>query len=274
MSGWNEKEFVAFDLETTGLSPAFDRIVEIGAVRFRADGTELARLNQLVDPCRPIPQDAMRVHGITDEMVRGQPPIDAVLPQFVEFLGDEETILLAHNAPFDVGFLSMVLGRLDGSAPENPVVDTLELAQCRLRCVTDYKLQTLARELDICDGTQHRALDDALVVKSLFLKLLEMRPRIPEPDELFRITWPLYLEKVDPAFLDVAAEYEPLLEAIENHRSLSIVYGGGTKGARKRRITPKDLIEYRGYLYLVAHCHIDDMEKHFRLDRILDIAGN
>ena len=67
-------EFIAFDLETTGLSPDFNRIVEVGAVRFRADGTELDRIEQLVDSRCCIPDDVIKIHGITDEMVRGQPP--------------------------------------------------------------------------------------------------------------------------------------------------------------------------------------------------------
>ena len=97
-------EFIAFDLETIGLSPDFNRIVEVGAVRFRADGTELNRMEQLVDPRCAMPTDVTKIHGITDDMVHGQPPIEDVLPEFVRFLGHSETILLAHNASFDVGF--------------------------------------------------------------------------------------------------------------------------------------------------------------------------
>ncbi len=73
--------------------------------------------------------------------------------------------------------------------------------------------------------------------------------------------------------LTVAETKRLLAEAIEIRQSLSIVYDGGTKGRRRRQITPRSLIESRGSLYLIAHCHIDDMEKHFRLDRILEIEG-
>ena len=73
-------EFIAFDLETTGLSPDFNRIVEVGAVRFRLDGTEMDRMEQLVDPRCAIPDDVTKIHGITDDMVRGQLPIEDVLP--------------------------------------------------------------------------------------------------------------------------------------------------------------------------------------------------
>ena len=83
-------EFVAFDLETTGLHSTFCKIVEFGAVRFRVDGTELDRMERLVDPNCPVPRDATAVHGITDDMLRGQPSIEKVLPEFVQFLGSPD----------------------------------------------------------------------------------------------------------------------------------------------------------------------------------------
>lgn len=80
-------EFVAFDLETTGLYPYCHRIAELGAVRFRSDGTELARYSQLVNPGRRMPPDATAIHGVTDAMLRHQLSLDEVLPEFLEFLG-------------------------------------------------------------------------------------------------------------------------------------------------------------------------------------------
>jgi DNA polymerase III epsilon subunit-like protein len=96
------------------------RLVEIGAVRFRPDGRELATFQQLIDPQAVIPEDVQQVHGITDIMVQGQPTIKHVLPRFIEFLGPPDTILLAHNAPFDLGFLVMALIRLGIAYPVGP----------------------------------------------------------------------------------------------------------------------------------------------------------
>ena len=171
-------EFITFDLETTGLSPDFNRIVEVGAVRFRADGTELDRMEQLVDPRCAIPTDVTKIHGITDEMVRGQPPIEDVLPEFLEFLGHSETILLAYNAPFDVGFLSAAFSRCKAILPEHPVIDTLSLSRRMLPRLRNHRLETIARHLRIAESTDHRALGDALVVQSVFLKLLAQAPTI------------------------------------------------------------------------------------------------
>lgn len=266
----DETEFVAFDLETTGLSPTFDRIVEFGAVRFRADGTELDRIEQLVDPGCRIPTEAMRVHGITDRMVRGKPTIDEVLTDFLQFIGTSDTILLAHNASFDLGFVSAALSRSLAMFPENRVVDTLGLSRRRLPGLRRYGLDVLAEHLRIASSTKHRALADALVVESLFLKLLAQPPVIRKLDEVFRCVSPLCFEAKSRA--SVPAGCEALAEAIRGNRSISIVYGGGTKGRSTRTITPTRLTESRGQLYLVARCHIDEMEKHFRLDRIVEIV--
>lgn len=101
----SREEFIAFDLETTGLHPVFSRIIEIGAVRFRGDGTVLESFQQLVDPRCEISAGAAAVNGITGEMVAGQPTIEEVLPCFIDFIGDGPVVMMAHNAGFDMGFL-------------------------------------------------------------------------------------------------------------------------------------------------------------------------
>jgi len=265
-------EFIAFDLETTGLSPDFNRIVEVGAVRFRADGTELDRMEQLVDPRCAIPNDVITIHGITDEVVRGQPPIEDVLPEFARFLGRSKTILLAHNASFDVGFLSAAFSRCKTNLPEHPVIDTLALSRRTLSRLRNHRLETVARHLRIADSTEHRALGDALVVQSAFLKLLAQASTIRTPADLFDLVPPIYFEPMISGPITVPKRYRFLIQAIEIGRPISIVYAGGTKSQRRRSITPSSLIEVRGSVYLVAHCHIDDVEKHFRLDRIVEFG--
>ena len=273
MSRMDDIEFVAFDLETTGLHSTFCQIVEVGAVRFRVDGTEVDRMEQLVDPGSRIPRDVTGIHGITDAMVHGKPPIKDVLPKFVQFLGSSDTILMAHNASFDIGFLSIAMSRCETALPASPVLDTLKLSRWRLPRLRNHRLETVARHLRISDSTEHRALGDALVVQSTFLHLISQPPAITSLDDLFSSVPPLFFEPMIAVTPAVPARYKPLIKAIEISRTISIVYGGGTKGRRRRQITPTSLIEARGSLYLIAHCHIDDMEKHFRLDRILEIEG-
>ncbi len=264
--------FIVFDLETTGLSPAFHRIVEIGAIRFRADGTELAQLNQLVNPLCRIPAEVTQIHGITDEMVRGMPSIDAVLPQFLDFITGPDTILLAHNASFDVGFISAALGRCGLDAPNVPTIDTVELARWKWPRLRNHKLETIARHLRIADRTEHRALGDVEVLKSVFENLIS-RPRpIETLDHLIGISPPYSFESIHDEPSVVPDRHQFWVEVIKVRRSVSIVYDGGTKGRTSRQITPRNLTQNRGSLYLVAYCHIDGIEKSFRLDRIVEVG--
>jgi DNA polymerase-3 subunit epsilon len=91
--------FLAFDTETTGLQPIVHRLVDVGAIRFRLDGLQLATFQQVINPHIPIPPDVQQVHGITDAMVRGKPTVEQIMPHFIEFLSEPDTLLLAHNAP-------------------------------------------------------------------------------------------------------------------------------------------------------------------------------
>ena len=97
-----DQEFVAFDLETTGLSSVTDRIIEIGAVILK-NGQEVDRFQTFVDPERPLERKIVDLTGITDEMLKGAPKIEEVLPKFLEFVGDR--VLVAHNSDFDTGFI-------------------------------------------------------------------------------------------------------------------------------------------------------------------------
>src|SRR4051812_24553960 len=123
-------QWIAFDLETTGLSAEFDRIVEIGAVRFDVSGAELGRFEALVDPERPMPPAAQAIHGISDTDLAAAAPARDVLPEFLKFLDLAAPVgLVAHNARFDAGFLGYELARAGLRRPEHAVIDTLPLAR-------------------------------------------------------------------------------------------------------------------------------------------------
>ena len=154
----SDLQFVAFDLETTGLSAQTCHIVEFGAIRYRIDGTVLGCYEQLVDPEHDIPRRVTRVHGITNAMVRGMPTVSQSLPGFLDFLGGERTILMAHNAQFDLSFLDKCI-RSQGAAPiDNPVIDTLQLARRAIPGMYGYGLENLAIALELADMEEHRAL--------------------------------------------------------------------------------------------------------------------
>ena len=165
--------YTVFDTETTGLEPSSgDEIIQIEAVRIV--NNRLLRqevFNQLVDPEMPIKPEGIPIHGITDDMVRGQPAIDAVLPAFHEFC--EDTILIAHNAAFDMRFLQLKEERA-GVRFAQPVLDTLLLSAVVHPNQESHKLDAILERLGISIDTRHNALADALATAEVFLKLLPL----------------------------------------------------------------------------------------------------
>ncbi len=168
----HEVTFVVVDLETTGTRAADCAITEIGAVKV-CGGQVLGELATLVDPGGPVPPAIQVLTGITTTMLVGAPPIEQVLPSFLEFV--RGTVLVAHNAPFDVGFLKAALARAGYAWPGNQVVDTVRLAR---RVVTreeapNHRLATLARLFRATTAPTHRALDDARATVDVLHALLE-----------------------------------------------------------------------------------------------------
>ncbi|MFW5684692.1 MAG: PolC-type DNA polymerase III [Spirochaetota bacterium] len=157
--------FTAFDFETTGLYPASDRIVEFGAVTFR-NGEIIGRFERLANPGIPISPDAAAVSGISDADVADATPVAEVVPEFVEFLGD--SVLMAHNAPFDLGFLRAAVQALGLGDITNAIIDTQLLAMKAFPRRKSYGLQNLAVELGLPPNRAHRALDDAIMCMKLF----------------------------------------------------------------------------------------------------------
>ncbi|MDR1747653.1 MAG: 3'-5' exonuclease [Spirochaetaceae bacterium] len=157
--------FTVFDTETTGLDPATERIVEIGALRFDRHGI-ISRFTVLINPQKPMPQEAAKINGITDELLRGKPAIAEVLPDFLSFIG--KTPLVAHNAPFDISFLNAELSRCGFTSIDNRLIDTLALSKKTFPQLGKYSLPFLASHFGIESGNAHRAEDDARVCMELF----------------------------------------------------------------------------------------------------------
>lgn len=169
----SELAYTVFDTETTGLDPAGgDEIIQIGATRI-VNGRILASecFDQLVDPGRSIPEAGIAVHGIRPEMVRGKPPIGAVLPAFHAFA--TETVLVGHNVAFDMRFLTLK-EETSGVAFDQPVLDTLLLAGLAHPGEESHSMEAIAGRLGVTVSGRHTALGDALVTAEIFLKLLPL----------------------------------------------------------------------------------------------------
>ena len=165
-----QDSFVVFDIETTGFSAANDKIIEIGAVKVER-GEIVDRFSTFVNPTVPIPFKITNLTGITDEMVIDAPKIDVVLPEFLEFVGD--SVLVAHNAGFDVGFIEQNCKEL-GLKCEYTYLDTVALARVLLTTLAKYTLDNVAKALGISLENHHRAVDDAGATAEIFVKFIEM----------------------------------------------------------------------------------------------------
>ena len=167
--GEREGAYTVFDIETTGFSRFNDRIIEIGAVRYE-EGNIVGEFSEFVYPERSLPEKIIELTGITDAMLQNAEKIDQVLPEFLKF--SENSILVAHNADFDVGFIVENAKRL--GIDFCPVyLDTLGLARCLQPDYKNHKLDTLTKNLGISLVNHHRASDDARATGSVFLKLME-----------------------------------------------------------------------------------------------------
>ncbi len=162
--------FIVFDLETTGFSPIKDKIIEIGAVKVEK-GKITERFSTFVNPQIPIPFKITQLTSITDTMVLDAPPIEEVLPRFLEFVGDG--VLVAHNASFDVSFIEQNC-RYQDIQPDFTSVDTVAMARVLLPTLSRFKLNIVAKALNISLENHHRAVDDAGATAEIFEKFVEM----------------------------------------------------------------------------------------------------
>jgi DNA polymerase III epsilon subunit len=178
----SDLDFVAFDTETTGLNPRKDRVVEIAAVKFR-DGKVVGKKSWLINPDRSIPYWVQRVHGITPAMVADKPSFKEVLPEFAAFVQD--SVLVAHNARFDVSFMGEEIRRSNGAVPVNQVLDSLALFRNWFPEARSYSLTAMADRLGIePQGAFHRAMADSMYLALAMNKGLERKESSARLSEL------------------------------------------------------------------------------------------
>ncbi len=156
--------FTFVDVETTGLSPRAARVCEVAAISFRG-ADRVGTLAELVNPGLPIPAEVSKIHGITDAMVKDSPSFGGVAPRLLAML--ENSVVVAHNAEFDLGFLKAECDRVGLRFPKLHVVDTLAIARKGWKFQSN-RLGKIAEELNISNGGWHRALADVEMTRKIF----------------------------------------------------------------------------------------------------------
>ena len=260
--------FALFDVETTGLSPTYGhRVCEIACLRLEA-GREAGRVEALVDPGRPISPGAYGVNRIEPEMLAGAPLFESVAGAVLELM--QGAVLVAHNAPFDLGFLAMELEIAQLPPPEGPVVDTLALSR-RAFNFGSNSLSSVARALEIPIEPTHRAIVDVEVTRMVLeeiLRWLDNRWGVTTLGRLLEFqggTIPYPLPLALPLPPDIA-------EALENRRRVLMRYVDARGHETERIVRPIRVAEKQGMLYLLAHCERRGELRTFRLDRVVELA--
>ena len=244
----------ALDLETTGLESTGDRVIEAAVVRLDPDGV-LRQRSFLINPGHPIPPPSIEVHGITDAMVDGAPSFTAVLPRLTPLI--EGAVLIAHNAPFDIGFIDAECSRRGLSSPVPlAVVDTLQLARKvfkQPRC----GLGSLAERIGLPLPGAHRALADARAALVLYQTMIRQAEpgRIPSTRELLNSV--AISEDIRGALAAAHRMARPVVIDYSSYQSQGEL-------SALRTITIRSV----GAQKVVAYCHLRQDERTFRLDRI------
>ena len=264
------RTIVVVDVETTGLSPAMgDRVCEVAAIR-RAPGQPAQRYQSLVDPGRSISPGAFAVNGITPEMLDDAPRFAEIIEELESFLTDG--VFVAHNAPFDLGFLQSEFALCGRSFEVPGVLDTRVLAKRLLRLPSN-SLASVARHFRVPQPQAHRALADCETTLSVLDALLRVAENGDNPDDAL-ITHP-------PAPSSQAGSFDSLpddlADLLRRTGTIEIVYLTAQRSRSRRVIRDAHVVEANGQVYLNAYCTLRDDVRSFRLDRVVEwrpVSGN
>ena len=264
----SEVPFAFLDVETTGLDPSQgDRVCEIAVIR-TVNGSVVGEFTTLVNPGRSIPQSAVSVHGITDMMVRRSPFFRDIAKDLLSAIKD--SVIVAHNARFDLGFLNVELGNLRISLPQNNVIDTLGIAR-RYYTFPSNSLGQIAKYIGLPAESGHRALADVMTTRDVFRYFLtdlgRRGIRLKRLKDIMKLQGKsVELESRKELVLPVEIE-----QALRAKGKLRIRYlSAYNEETTTRVIEPYDISVTKESTYIHAFCHLRKERCTFRLDRILE----
>jgi DNA polymerase-3 subunit epsilon len=265
----NDYTFVAFDTETSGAYPVGFDVVEFGAVKWY-QGQEIGRLQFLLKPRELMSDFIIGIHGITNEMVQDAPSMSERIREVHDFF--KGSVVMAHHAPFDLGFLAAEFERAHLPLPPEPALCTSLLSRKWIHGVENHKLQTLVKHLHLDGGQAHRAYDDAKACLQVGLACFQ---KMGEDVTLAKVikSQGKTLWWRDYSLLSLNdVNFKTLIEAINSKKDVDLIYQGGSAKGETRRLTPIGIVRNPDGDYLQAFCHKDQTAKRYYLNRIADVA--
>lgn len=256
---------IAVDTETSGKYPLEAELCEIAAVKY-AGGKVIDEYQTLVRTRKPMSPTVIGIHGITNAMVKNERFIEDAIHEIHEFI--QGGILVAHHAPFDLGFLSVAMEEKELALPEEPVLCSSLLSRNVIREAENHRLQTLIGHLGLNQGKAHRALDDAKACLELTLKCFE-RAKLHTLDQtLDRQGGALYWKEYSLKNLRQNPHFDRLVLAIEERRKIHVVYSGGSKPGKERVIEPAGIVRNPKGDYVIIYDDNSDYPKRYYLEKI------
>lgn len=268
LSQLSEKySIVAFDTETSGAYAIESEVIELGAVKWK-DGKVADKFNVLLKPSKPLTPDNIRIHGITNEMLTEASQMSSEILKFCDFVQD--SILVAHHAPFDLGFVAIAIEANNLNLPRSLNLCSSLLSRALLT-TTNHKLQTLIKELNLVGGEAHRAYDDSYACLQVLFKCIEKL----EPEATLKRL--VDIQKKDLSWNNYQVlslkdqKIKSLVQAMQKQISINIVYEGGQTKNKTRPIKPFGIVRNPDGDYITAECGLDQQRKRFYLDKIKEV---
>ena len=266
----SEIPFAVFDVETTGLNPAYGhRVCEVACVRVR-NGEETARFESLVDPKRHVSAGAFHVNHITREMLSGAPAFEEIAAPLLALMSG--AAIVAHNAPFDLGFLAAELEIAGLPPPEGVIVDTLALVR-RLYHFASNSLPAVAAAMEIDTGIAHRAMGDVETTRQVLEQILH---DIGNRWGAMTLGEMVAFQGGPIPYPHTRAVPLPptIAEALDSGGRVRMRYVNAAGQETCRTIQPLRVRVVRGSQYMVAFCYLKGEQRTFRLDRIIEMTAD
>jgi len=263
---WSETTLIAIDLETTGKYPLDAEICEMAAVKWKK-GKVVDVFQSLIKPTATMSQEVIAIHNITNEMVGTAPTLSEKIAEFHKFVSDGW--ILAHHAPFDMGFLGWEFERARLPLPTNPVLCTSLISRSTVLGVSNHRLQTLAKYYAIEAGKAHRAFDDAKTCLEVALKCFQT---IGESCHIHRLlevqSRLLHWAHFSIEYLIEKEVYRLLVRATLDKREVYLTYDGGSRPGQIRRVFPLGIVRNPDGDFLVATEGDEVQTKRYFLEKV------